>query len=159
MTGRWSVLRHDQAGMAYLWVLLAVVVLGLGLGRVLEVYHQQRQREKEAELLYVGEQYRQAIRSYYYSSPGMVKRYPSTLQDLLLDRRLLTVRRHIRQLYLDPITGSSEWGLVRSREGGIIGVYSPSTRQPIKVSGFHDASSDFELASDYRMWKFIFQIE
>lgn len=159
MPGRLPASRTHQSGLAYLWVLFAVMLLGLGLGKVLDVHYRQRQREKEAELLYVGEQYRQAIRSYYWSSPGTVKRYPGTLQDLLLDARLLTVRRHIRRLYTDPITGQADWGLVRNREGGIMGVYSLSQQPPIKRADFPEALSDLALASDYRGWRFIFQGE
>lgn len=152
-----SASRSRQLGLTYLWVLLAVTLLGLGLGKSLEIHHQQRQREKEAELLYIGEQYRQAIRSYYLSSPGTVKRYPSALQDLLLDRRLLTVRRHIRRLYLDPITDSADWGIVRNREGSILGVYSQSQRRPLKQANFPEALADLEGAAEYRDWKFEFR--
>lgn len=159
MPGRPPALRRPQTGLTYLWALFAVMLLGLGLGKALEVHHQQRQREKEAELLYIGEQYRQAIRSYYLSSPGTVKRYPSALQDLLLDRRLLTVRRHIRRLYPDPITGTTDWGVVRNREGGILGVHSLSQGQPLKQANFPEAIADFGGAEEYRDWKFEFRAD
>lgn len=144
-----------QLGLTYLWVLFAVMLLGLGLGKSLEIHHHQIQREKETELIYAGEQYRQAIRSYYLSSPGTLKRYPATLDNLLLDKRLLTRRRHIRRLYSDPMTSNNEWGIIRVRDGGIIGVYSRSESRPIKQTGFPPTLWRFSDASAYYQWQFI----
>lgn len=148
--------RHSfQQGIGYVWAICFLALMTIGLGKALELHHQSSLRLKEAELLYIGNQYRQAIRDYYHASPGMVKRYPSSLEDLLLDKRLLTTRRYIRKLYEDPIT-RTEWGLVREREGGIIGIHSLSDSIPIKQANFSNADTDFSRAARYSDWRFIY---
>ena len=59
------------------------------------------QREKEAELLFRGEQYREAIASYYKKE----QRYPQSLEELLEDKRYPMPVRHLRRLYRDPSPG------------------------------------------------------
>lgn len=159
MPGRQTFAYAYQRGMAYLWTLSAVMLLGFATGKAIEVQHLHSQREKEAELLYVGEQYRQAIRSYYLASPGTERRYPARLEDLLLDERLLSVRRHIRQLYRDLITGSSDWGIMRNRDGSIQGVYSLSLLRPVRRAHFPGIFMDFERANTYQDWRFRWEPE
>ena len=42
--------------------------------------------------------------------------YPRQIEDLLEDRRFTPPLRHLRRQYVEPVTGSMEWGLVQ--EGG-----------------------------------------
>jgi len=56
--------------------------------------------------------------------------------ELLSDPRFPTPVRHLRRVYRDPMTGSTEWGLVKEPDGGLSGVYSPSTDAPFKRAGF-----------------------
>ena len=81
----------------------------------------RRQREKERELLFIGNQFRQAIERYYERSPGELKKYPASLEELLKDNRFVTTQRHLRRIYRDPMTGNTEWGMVNAPEGGIMG--------------------------------------
>ncbi|HCT41123.1 MAG TPA: type II secretion system pseudopilin PulG [Moraxellaceae bacterium] len=141
-----------QGGFAYIWILMALTLLGLGLGRALEVYHHELQREKEEQLLYIGNQYRLAIESYYNTSPGMLKRYPLKLENLILDTRMVSIKRHIRALQKDPITGSIAWGLIRNRQGEIIGIHSLSKKQPVRLAhldGAHPYLNEAESLSDW----------
>ncbi|MGB3934164.1 MAG: type II secretion system protein, partial [Burkholderiales bacterium] len=110
-----------QRGFTYLAALFFVAVAGLGLAVTGELWSHARQREKETELAWVGQQFRQAIGLYYQRSPGAVKRYPERLEDLLEDKRYLTVQRYLRRVYADPITGKADWGLVPAPGGGIMG--------------------------------------
>ena len=142
-----------QGGFTYIGLLLLIAIGGIGLAAVGQVWHTESQREREKELLFVGEQYAMAIGSYYESTPGAVKQYPASLQDLLEDRRFPVVRRHLRRLYRDPMTGGAEWGLVR-QQGRIVGVHSLSEQRPVKQDGFAEAYSGFIEAKDYRDWKF-----
>ena len=80
------------------------------------------QRERETELLWRGQQYRQAIASYCNVKQGM---YPAKLEDLLKDPRFPATVRHLRRLYLDPMTGK-EWELVKDPAERLIGVRSSS---------------------------------
>jgi hypothetical protein len=110
-------------------------------------------REREAELLWIGNQYRIAIEGYYKNRE---MRYPRTLDDLLKDPREPSVRRYLRKRFVDPITRSDQWGLVKAADGGIMGVYSRSEEQPVKVAGFKDANKAFEGAATYADWKFVY---
>jgi len=148
-------MRARQGGVVYLWLLFLVFLLSLGIGQVLEIYSTQTQRDREAELLYVGDLYRQAIRNYYLSSPGRQKKYPIKLELLLRDPRYLTPRRYLRRLYPDPLTGQP-FVIILAPAGGIMGVSSPSTKVPRKKAGFIFLDAGFAQASSYRDWQFIY---
>src|SRR5207249_4031136 len=111
--------RTRQQGFTYLAVLFFIAVSGAMLAATGIIWSHERQRQKEEELLWIGNQFRQAIGLYYYRTPGTVKRYPEKLEDLLEDKRYLTTQRYLRQIYRDPMTGESRWGLVSAPAGGI----------------------------------------
>lgn len=142
-----------EQGFTYLGLLLFIAISGIGLAAVGQLWKTETQREREKELLFVGEQYASAIASYYESSPGGAKSYPSKLQDLLLDDRFPVVKRHLRKMYRDPMTGSDEWGTIR-QQGRIVGVYSQSATPPIKRYGFSGDWQGFDAAERYSDWKF-----
>lgn len=150
------VIRQRQRGLTYLWMLFLVFLLGLGLGKSLEVYSTMVQREKEADLLYVGRLYREAIKQFYLSSPGSVKRYPERLEDLLRDPRRLGLRRYLRQLYPDPLTGK-EFAVIQAPQGGIWGVRSQSAKEPLKMAGFEMPLTVINRANGYQAWGFIYE--
>jgi type II secretory pathway pseudopilin PulG len=120
--GPCTVCKRDQRGFTYLWVLVAIAVVGLGLTAVSEVWVTSAGRQKRVELEWIGDQFTQAIGSYYQSTPGTAKAYPPTLQDLIEDRRYATVRRHLRVVYANPFTGRQDWELVIAADGRIRGV-------------------------------------
>ena len=150
--------RRSQGGFTYLVLLAVIAVSGAALAAMGELASHAQQREKEAELLFVGDQYRDAIRSYYERSPGGAKRYPQSLEDMLQDARVPTVQRHLRRLYRDPVSGQPNWGLVQAPEGGIMGVYSLSEQPPLKTGGFAQADQAFEAPGieKYSDWKFTY---
>ena len=143
-----------QRGFTYLTALFIVAILTGGLALAGEVWDTSAKREKEAELLFVGHQYRRAISLYHDSTPGPVKRYPRTLEDLIKDSRQPSTQRHLRRLYPDPL-GSKEWGLVMAPDGGILGVHSLSEDTPLKAAGFKVRDAAFEGVQKYADWKFI----
>ena len=142
-----------QAGFTYMGVLMLIAIAGIGIAGVGLVWHQNTQRENEKELLFIGEEYRRAIGSYYESSPDTAKQFPQSLDDLLLDKRFPNVKRHIRKLYADPITRNTQWGLIKQQEQ-ITGIYSVSKLAPIKKFGFADQYEIFSTAVEYNEWKF-----
>jgi hypothetical protein len=95
---------------------------------------------------------------YYERSPGPVKRYPRSIDDLLKDDRFLGTQRYLRQNYVDPMTGKREWGLIRAPEGGIMGVHSLSQAAPFKRSGFPVALEAFSKADRYADWHFSYRL-
>jgi len=144
-----------QRGYFYVSLLLFVVLVGISLMAVSEVWSQRAQREREEELLFIGQQYRQAITHYYATSPKGAFRFPHSLEDLLDDDRDPNRRgHHLRRLYPDPITGRSDWGEVTLADGSIVGVYSRSTEQPLKQKGFLSRDRTFEDQSHYADWVF-----
>lgn len=137
-------------------LLLVFAVMGMGLAATGELWSRTAQREREKELLFAGGQIRDAIALYYNRSPGMGKRYPQALEDLLQDKRHATVQRYLRQLYRDPLTGKADWGLVKAPEGGIMGVYSLGAGAPLKSGNFKNVDRSFSDAGSYGEWKFVF---
>ena len=146
-----------EAGFTYVMVMFAVALLSIVSVRAMENSLTGAKRDKEAELLFVGQAYRNAIKVYYDYSPGTTKEYPPDLASLLLDSRTSTTRRPLRKLYRDPITGNDEWGLILTEDGRIKGVYSLSQQVPIKKGGFPTELAEFALAKTYRDWQFVYQ--
>ena len=144
-----------QRGFTYLTALFILAILMGGLALIGEVWETSTKREKEAELLFIGNQYRRAIGLYYESTPGGVKRYPRTLEDLIKDSRHPSTQRYLRKVYPDPFTGKAEWGIVKAGDGGIGGVYSLSDQPPLKVAGFKLRDADLAGKSKYSDWKFV----
>ncbi|MDE2388421.1 MAG: hypothetical protein KGN35_04970 [Betaproteobacteria bacterium] len=98
-----------ENGFVYLWALFAVVLAGIVMAGAGQVWQVKAQREKEAQLLYVGEEFRKAIMSYYNTG---TKQFPETLEELLQDKRSPNIKRHLRKIYTDPVTNTAEWGLI-----------------------------------------------
>ena len=146
-------MRRQQRGFAYLTVLFIVAMIGGGLALIGEVWHTSAVREREAELLHIGNEYRRAIERYYLAGP---RQYPRSLADLAKDPRQPGTVRHLRRLYPDPITGRHEWGLVKAPDGGIAGVHSLSDATPLKSAGFRVADKELEGKSKYAEWKFVY---
>ena len=145
---------HAQRGFTFIGVLILTAVIGIGLAGLGRVWSVQAQRDREQELLFVGDQFRAAILSYSAATPAGKPRYPRDLEDLLDDRRHPVTRRHLRQLYPDPLTGKGDWETVRSPDGGIVAVHSRHPGTPMKVGNFPRQFSVFETASTYRDWVF-----
>ncbi|HWT70171.1 MAG TPA: type II secretion system protein [Pseudomonas sp.] len=142
-----------QGGFTYLGVLLLIVVMGMGLASAGELWATSARRDRERQLLWVGTQYAQALRSYYRSSPGLAQ-YPKELVDLLQDERFPSAKHHLRQLYPDPM-GGGEWFLMRGFDGRITGIASSNTDKPLKQVDFPAQWSDFNGMTSYKDWQFV----
>ncbi|MDT7517126.1 type II secretion system protein [Rhodoferax mekongensis] len=137
-------------------VLVMLLLVSLSTQSVMQSVSQQAQREREAALLSTGLQYVRAIGAYYESSPGAVKRWPSSLEDLLEDKRKLQLHRHLRELYPDPVSRATPWELVLSPDGGIQGVRSRSSQTPIRSGPVQWEELQLPAASSYQDWKFVY---
>lgn len=154
-TRRQPGVRHD-GGVMLLALLISLALSGIALMGAVDVWTLQRQREREKQLLYAGDQYRQAIRRYYYAAPaGSPRTLPVSLKSLLEDDRYPIPVRHLRRLYPDPITGQAEWGQLRAGDR-IFGVYSLSEALPVKQAGFSPADENFKGRLRYKEWVFSF---
>jgi type II secretory pathway pseudopilin PulG len=147
---------RSEAGFSYVVVMFLVAVTALAAVRALENSVQSERREKEAELLWRGMAYRNAIKQYYENSPGTGKVFPAKLEDLLYEKRLVRPTRPLRKLYLDPMTEGA-WGEVKDEKGLVIGVYSLSQVKPIKQASFPADLAALNGAQRYSDWKFVYQ--
>jgi type II secretory pathway pseudopilin PulG len=149
---------RPQAGFAYVLLLVAIAIIGVAASATLGLGAAMGRRDAERELLAIGAEFQQALRSYAgavdLSSPIAAGRGPRSLDDLLKDPRSPQLRRHLRQLRADPLTGRAEWGLVTDPQGAITGVYSLAPGRPFKRSSFEGAWAAFEDAESYRDWVF-----
>lgn len=146
----------QQAGFTYIGLLFFLFVIALASAIAVQTTSLLARRTAEQELLALGREFSAAFRSYYESTPAGQRRYPVTLQDLLKDPRLPGIRRHLRRLYADPITGKETWGIIAAPEGGIMGVYSLAKDTPIKIGSFDADQKDFTDKSSYAEWQFYY---
>ncbi len=147
--------RRGQGGFTYLGLLVLVALIGVLLAAAGEVASTAARREREAELLWVGHEYRAAIGRYV----RLRRAYPQALEDLLGSAPDAPLQVHyIRQLYRDPMTNAVDWVLVPAPGGvGFMGVRSSSTRAPIKTGNFDEEDKGFADAKGYGDWLFVFQ--
>ena len=140
-------------GFSYIGLLLFIAITGVGLSVAGMSWQYQVRAEKEKQLLFVGSEFRNAINSYYASSPNAAKVYPASLNDLLLDKRIPNIKRHLRKIYLDPMTGKADWGFA-TQQGRIVGIFSQSTLAPYKKRGFNVAEETLVGSKTYKDWIF-----
>jgi type II secretory pathway pseudopilin PulG len=144
-------------GFAMLALLIVVALMGLALTSASAVWSTQSKRDKEAELLHIGGEFKRAIESYVKSSSG-APQYPLALEDLVKDPRFPNVKRHLRRIYIDPLTGKTEWGLVKLGDA-VIGVYSIASGTPLKTANLGEEVSTTESVNSYADWKFVYRAE
>ena len=150
--------RLDDRGYVMVVLLIGIAVTAVWMGALLPSWHQQAVRQKEADLIFRGEQYARAIALYYRKNNQTL---PASI-DILVSQHFL------RKKYLDPITGkdflpvaagfSQAQGGRRGQSpapqapqvqlgGGISGVRSTSTDTSIRVYNGQQTYSQF--AFDY----------
>ena len=142
-----------QGGFGYLMVLFALAAMGLLLAGAGQVWHTVAVREREAQLLFIGQQFRQALASYRDRSPVGSPNTPASLDDLLADKRFPVPVPHLRRLWRDPMTNQTDWALVLA-EGRIVGVHSRSDREPLR-SAFERRDAAFAGLESYAQWVFV----
>jgi type II secretory pathway pseudopilin PulG len=166
-----------EAGYTLVVLVMAIAVMAIMMTVALQTVEFQMRREREAELIFRGQQYVEAIRLYKQK----YGRHPMRMKELWEANPKV-----LRRKWTDPMTGSEEWGLVflgqegrqvrapggqrrgrqptptptpvftRDRRGGgekvgpIIGVHSLSTEQSIKI---------YEGRTAYNEWLFVLKEE
>ncbi len=112
----------NQDGFTYLILLFSIAILGIGLATTGVILSTESRLAKERELEFIGQEFVRAIESYYNATPGEVKTYPQTLEDLVNDTRFLFTKRHLRKIYANPWTQKTNWTVTTSISGGINGI-------------------------------------
>lgn len=144
-----------QGGFTYLWMLLLVAFMGVGLTVAVEVDSTATRRDRERELLSIGRQFQAAVGRYYETEVAGRKEYPASLEDLLQDQRAPGMRRHLRKVFVDPMTGEASWGLVLVG-GRIAGIHSLSEATPLKQDGFAPDQAGLRGKQKYSEWLFAY---
>jgi type II secretory pathway pseudopilin PulG len=150
-----------QAGFSFLGLLFLLAGLGVALAALGTMWSTAAQREKEQDLLFIGDPYRRAIES-FWKIPlpvGTPRRLPKNFDQLLEAPRFPNTVRHLRRVWRDPMTASTEWGLVKEPDGSISGIHSLSTSQPFKSGNFPPEYEQFREVGSYRDWVFRFDVE
>jgi type II secretory pathway pseudopilin PulG len=133
-------------------MMLAIVLMGLLLSVGARQWKMAVQREQEVDLLMKGIEIQNALAAYSVAvKAGRVTQeeyYPTTLAELTRPPRPL-----LRKPYPDPMTGT-DWEILRSPTGGIMGVRSRSKALAIKRSDFPLPVRHFEGLSRYDEWVF-----
>lgn len=152
--------RLRYSGFTYIGMLLVVAIISLTASFSVQLGGIAQRRQAEDELLFVGLQYKRAIRSYFEAAPpGTPSTAPPRLEDLLKDPRFPYPKRHIRRLYADPLTGNNDWVLIRTLDGqGILGVHSRSKEKPIRIDNFPDEFFHFKGKERYADWVFVYGV-
>jgi hypothetical protein len=146
--------RHRQAGFSWLFVLFLLAAASAATAVVAQRWADQSSREKERQLLRIGDAYARALAEYRASSPGSDKRFPQSLEQLVLDTRFVGTRRHLRMLYVDPVTGQADWVLLRDARGDIMGLHSKSEKRPWARVPMKLEFTDLGAAERYVDWIF-----
>jgi type II secretory pathway pseudopilin PulG len=143
-------------GYAMVALLVAMSIMAVMLGLALPVWQTAIRREREAELVFRGEQYVQAIRLFQ-------RRYAGTFPPNV---DVLVKQRFLRRRYQDPITGSDFQPVYAgigtttagaraggallatsfSGRGGIIGVVSTSSEASLRL---------YNGRGRYNEWSFV----
>jgi type II secretory pathway pseudopilin PulG len=148
-----------QAGFTYLGLIIFVFIVGLVGAATLKIGALLQRAHMEQELLEIGYQFSAALKSYADATPRGQRPQPMTLQELLRDPRFPNPRRHLRKIFVDPVSGKAEWGLVRAGEGGpILGVHSLSQAAPLKVANFDKRFPGFDHREHLSDWKFMAEL-
>jgi len=156
MVVRGGIRRGRQAGFTYLGLIIFVTIIGLVGAATLKIGALLQRAAAEEELLDIGAAFSAALDSYAAATPQGASPYPPSLKELLKDPRVPGVRRHLRKIFVDPLTGKAEWGVVYLGDGttGVVAVHSLSTARPLKVANFDSRFAGLDNADTISAWRF-----
>ena len=162
-------LAEDERGYAMAALLVALAIMGILMSVAMPVWRQEARREKEAELIFRGEQYARAIALYRFKNANIPNAFPPSI-DMLVEGR------YLRKKYKDPMTKDGEFevmpvGASLSMQpnnptapsapkplqpspnspvvGGIMGVRSKSEENSLRI---------YRGQTKYNQWAFTFNI-
>jgi len=143
---------RNERGVTFLFLMFAIVLIGLTTTAAAKQWKAMVQRELEADLLSKGIEIQNALALYSAARkagrvmPGEV--YPQSLAELT---RL--PKPFLRKAYADPMS-HGDWEYLRSPTGGIMGVRSKSRGKPFKKHDFPLVVRHLEGRATYYDWIF-----
>ncbi len=169
-----------EAGYTLAIFLMVIAVMAIMMAVAVQTVSFQMKREKEAELIFRGQQYVEGIRIFKQK----YGRYPMQLKEMWEAKPKV-----LRQKWIDPMTGSENWGLVhfgedsqqQGRPLGAPGRQAPPTptRTPVfsseregdlgggqgkvgPIIGVYSLADEtsikvYEGRTNYREWRFIYR--
>ena len=144
-----------SGGFTYLSLIIVVAIIALVAASAVKLGSVLQRSMAEQELLDIGAAFSDALKSYADATPQGMPTQPPSLKELLKDPRFPGTRRHLRKIFVDPMTGKAEWGIVyRGDKIGVLAVYSLSDAKPVKIGNFPSRYSGFEGKSHISDWKF-----
>jgi type II secretory pathway pseudopilin PulG len=147
-------------GFTYLSLIIVVAIVAMVTASAIKLGSVLQRSRAEQELLDIGAAFSDALKSYADATPQGLPTQPPSLKELLKDPRFPGTRRHLRKIFVDPMTGKAEWGIVYLGDKvGVLAVYSLSDARPVKIGNFPVRYSGFEGKSRISEWKFTVSAE
>jgi type II secretory pathway pseudopilin PulG len=144
-----------SGGFTYLSLIILVAIIGLVSASALKLGSVIQRSRAEQELLVIGAAFSDALQSYADATPSGMPTQPPSLKSLLRDPRFPGVRRHLRKLFVDPMTGKAEWGVVYLGDKvGVLAVYSLSDAKPVKIGNFPQRFQGMAGKQKISEWRF-----
>jgi type II secretory pathway pseudopilin PulG len=142
-------------GFTYVGLIILVAIIALVAAATIRVGAALQRAQAERDLLHIGEQFSDALKSYAAATPAGQPQQPPTLKDLLKDPRFPGIRRHLRKIFIDPVTGRAEWGVIYLADNkGVLGIHSLSPARPVKVGNFPARFLAFDGKEKISEWVF-----
>jgi type II secretory pathway pseudopilin PulG len=136
---------QGQRGFTYILLLWWVAISGVLLAALGQQWLMESRRQKEAEFVFRGTEIGRALGSFQDATPAGMASMPSSLAELLEDKRGPKPLRHLRQLWVDPITGKP-WQVDREAGAGrIVGIRGVSKAKPVKPPEGVERYSDWHF--------------
>lgn len=93
--------------------MMVITILLISLTAALPDIYTQGQRQREAELIFRGNEYARAIMLYH----RQFNRFPTSVKDLL---KKTNGYRFLRHAYRDPMTRSGKWRFIHANAAGVV---------------------------------------
>jgi len=147
--------KRRSGGFTYLSLIILVAIIGLVSASALKLGSVLQRSRAEQELLDIGAAFSDALQSYASATPAGFPPQPPSLKELLRDPRFPTVRRHLRKVFVDPMTGKAEWGITYLGDKvGVLAVYSLSDAKPVKIGNFPQRFQGLAGKQKISEWRF-----
>ncbi|HEX8603346.1 MAG TPA: type II secretion system protein [Pseudoduganella sp.] len=162
MTAAASRIRNGErpraaGGFTYIGLIILVAIIALVGATTVRLGVTLQRAQAERDLLHIGEEFSNALKSYAAATPAGQPPQPPSLKELLKDPRFPGVRRHLRKIFVDPMTGKAQWGILYlAGDKGVLGIYSLSTAKPVKVGNFPSRFQAFSGKEKISQWVFTF---